>query len=143
MSRRGKAVRTNSENPGLPLNLEDALDGVEDEVLVIDGDYRLKFANAAARKRFPRHDEPLTGQFCYQVLQESRQPCKSPPWNCPLQQVIQSGHISTATYHVPDAGGDRYLQFTAYPLRDSCGNTNAIVEIIRDVTADSLHNRNG
>jgi signal transduction histidine kinase len=109
---------------------------VEDEILVVDPEYRVRFANASMLRRFQKEGESPIGKFCYQVFHNRVEPCHDPLWDCPLQQVLESGNIITIIHPLNLHGVHGYVKITAYPLRDRQGSTSAIVELRRDVTAE-------
>ena len=118
------------------VTLQDIVDGVEDELLVIDSEYRVRFANSAARDRLQKGDKSLVGRLCYEVFYNRDKPCSAPLWDCPLKEVLQSGSTTTVVHPLRVSGTDKYLKITAYPLRDSSGTIKAMVELRRDVTAE-------
>ncbi len=130
------ATRRTVENAGLDMTLQDVVDSVEDELLVIDAEYRLRFANSAARGRLQQGGKSPVGRFCYEVFQGRDGPCGAPLWDCPLRKVLESGTMATFVHTARTLGADTYLKITAYPLRDSHGNIKAIVEMRRNVTAE-------
>jgi signal transduction histidine kinase len=130
------ATQRSTEGVGLDITLKDIVDGLEDELLVIDNEYRVRFVNAAVRERLQKGAESLIGKLCYEVFYGRDKPCGSPLWDCPLRKVIESSNVATVIHPVRTLGTDTYLKVTAYPLRDSQGNTKAIVELRRDVTAE-------
>ena len=137
MGRKKTAIQQADDASGLPVTLQNVADGVEDELLVIDTDYRVGFVNSAVLSRFRKEAESLIGGLCYKVLHERDKPCGAPLWDCLLREVLQSGRASTAIHHVRAFGGaDTYLKITAYPLHDSYGNIKAVLEVRRDVTAE-------
>ena len=123
-----------SETPGIAF--QDVIDAIEDELVVIDSEHRIGSANSAVRSKLQKGDEPLTGRLCYEVFQGRDRPCSTPLWDCPLRKVLQSGSTATVIHRERIHGADRYLKITAYPISGSHGNTKAIVEIRRDVTAE-------
>jgi signal transduction histidine kinase len=133
VSKRKPAQKTVTR-AGLDMSLQDILDGVEDEIVVVDNEYRIRFANSAALKESAA--EPATGKLCYHVLQDRDKPCGPPLWDCPLNRVLESGGTTTVIHPTHTAGTDTYLKITALPLRDGNGNVTAIVELRRDVTAE-------
>ena len=135
---RGKetAVPQAAGNAGLDIPLQDIVDGVEDALLVIDSEYRVRFANLAVGVRLQKKVEGLIGRLCYEALHERNKPCSIPLWECPLRKVFESGKTATIIHPVGILGTDTYIKITAYPLRDSYGNTRAMVELMRDVTAE-------
>ena len=136
MRRKKTATQRVARNAGLDISLQDIVDGLEDELLVIDSDYRVRFANSAVQSRFQKAGESLIGRLCYEVFHDRDKPCSAPLWHCQLREVLQSGSMTTVIHLDPILGAERYLKITAYPLRDSQGNVKAIVELRKDVTAE-------
>lgn len=118
------------------ITLQDIVDGMEDELLVIDRDYRIRFVNLATRSRRQKGSRTLVGKLCYKALYNRDKPCSAPLWNCTLKEVLQSGSKKAVIHPVRLGGTDKYLKITAYPLRDSYGHPKAIVEFRRDITAE-------
>lgn len=125
-----------SRTTGLDISLQDVMDGMEDELAVIDNEYRVKFANSAVRSRSHNEAQSPIGRLCYEVFHGGDRPCGAPLWTCPLRQVLQHGRMTTVIHHHGIPGADKALKITVYPLRDSYGNIKAIVELRRDVTAE-------
>jgi len=136
MGRKDTAIQRKVRNVGLDITLQDIVDSVEDELLVIDSKYRVRFVNSAVRGRFQKGAASLIGRLCYEVFHDRDRPCSAPLWDCPLRGVLQSGCMITAIHPDRILGADRYLKITAYPLRDSYGKTKAMVELRRDVSAE-------
>ena len=131
---RGKG--TASSTLGSEIILQDLVDSIEDELMVIDSDYRVKFANSAVRNK-PRkgHTSPV-GKTCYKVFHNRDRPCSAPLWDCPVGEVLQRGRPKTVIHCERIHGADIYRKITAYPLRDSDGKITSIVELRRDVSAE-------
>ena len=130
------AIQRSANNAGLDITLQDMVDGVEDEFLVIDSEYRVRLTNSAVRSRLRKRAKSPIGRRCYEVFYDRDRPCGAPLWDCPLRKVLESGTTSTVIHPDRVLGANRYLKITAYPLRDRHGNTTAIVELRRDVTAE-------
>jgi len=126
-------------NESSDLSLQAALDGIEDRLFIIDGAYRVRFANLSMRQTF-HGNQPIIGQRCYEVFEGRDNPCSSPLWTCPLPKVLQNGDAATIVSldQTPNAEpmSNRYVKITLYPLRDGQGHMNAFVELRRDVTAE-------
>jgi signal transduction histidine kinase len=139
MDEKQGTIGKRAADQALGLSLEQALDGVEDEVLVVDHAYSVHFANAAMRRRLGSGEEPYLGKPCYQVFEGKAEPCSMPPWDCPLQRVIESGNQVAMIHPLAGAAAgfvDRYVQLAMYPIRDRHGRVNAAVCLRRDVTAE-------
>ncbi|MFC2066748.1 GAF domain-containing protein [Chloroflexota bacterium] len=136
MNRKAKPNQQSKINLNLPISLQNIVDGVEDELLVIDSDYRIRFANSAARGRYSQAEDSLIGHLCFKALHGRNNPCSVPLWNCPLKEVMRSSRASTNIHPVRAPGADTYLKITTYPLQDNHGQTKAVIELRRDVTAE-------
>jgi len=135
MRKKGTAIQQLVGSSNMDITLQDIVDGIEDGLLVIDIEYRIRFVNSVVRSNSPRRGA-LVGRRCYQALYGRDRPCSAPLWNCPLSAVLHSGSMATITHPVRVLGVEKYLKITAYPLRDRYGSTKAIVELRRDVTAE-------
>jgi len=124
---------TDKEDPDKYMQI--VVDHIEDELLVIDREYRIIFANSAARDKFLKVTDSPTGKLCYKVLYGRDKPCTEPLWECPLIKVLESGRPITVVHPERIPGADTYLKITAYPFRDNSGSIKSIVELRRDVTA--------
>jgi len=126
---------TAGEVADMQMALDQVVDGIEDELLVIDREFHVRFANSAARARLQKESESLVGKLCYEVLYSRDSPC-SPPFSvCPLTEVTQSGGSVVLVRSQRDEETSAYSKVSAYPLRDERGNTTGIVEVVRDDTA--------
>ena len=63
-----KRTRVN-KNEGLNVELQEIIDAVEDELLVVDAEYRVRFANATVLSKHHDKDDSPIGKYCYQVFQ--------------------------------------------------------------------------
>jgi signal transduction histidine kinase len=139
MDQKKAAIQRAGGNASLDISLQDVMDGIEDKFFVIDREYRVSFANLAMRQNLPE-SKAFVGKRCYEVFEGRSNPCSSPPWKCPLMKVLQSSAPTVIIYPapVPTAAtvSNSYIKITLYPLKDSQGNINAIVELRKDVTAE-------
>ncbi len=136
MSRQKSSVRQAAKGTGLDIDFQDVADGVEDELLVIDSEYRVRFANAAVLGNLEKNAGSPVGRFCFEVFHGRDKPCDVPLGDCPRKRVFETDSSTTFIRHIQISGLDRYIKITAAPLRDIHGITVAIVELRRDVTAE-------
>ena len=127
-----------SKDAGLGISLQDIIDGVEDDLLVIDSEYRVRLANSAICRKLCGSIKSPIGKHCYEVFQGKDKPCSAPLWECPLSKVLQSGNSATLIhpYHGIGSVSDKYVKVTMWPLKDSYGKIDTLVELRRDVTAE-------
>jgi len=98
------------------------LERMEDGVLIIGPDYRVRFMNPAMEKEFG--DGIST--YCYQYLRDSDVPCKK---NCKLLKVIR-GSTERLEYAIP---GGRTYDVVASPFTDTDGQVCQLA-IFRNIT---------
>jgi len=128
-------------------DLRAIIDGLDDELIVVDLDHRIQQANKAAKMHCNSLEEPI-GQLCYQLFHRGKK-CRLPQCECPMSAVLASGESVKVTHVHPDptTGQKRYLDIVASPMYDPAGQITRIIELMRDVTdekqlADSLLRRN-
>lgn len=97
------------------------IDRIEDGVLIIGPDYRIRFANLAMRRKFGEG----FNSFCYEYLPIPDSTCKSV---CKLPNVLQ-GTVERWLYNFPDG---RTCEVVASPYVDADG-TVCQLAVFRDV----------
>lgn len=116
--------------------LQTIIDSLDDELMVLDGQFHITQANRTLRLK--HKDEDVVGRCCYEVTHRLSHPCRPPYCICPVKQVWQTGTpVRVIHVHNSSQGGstrDRYVEVSASPLRDSSGRITQIVELTRDVT---------
>lgn len=120
------------------LMLQQIADSLEDELFVVDGEYRVRFANLAACQKLATNTDSPLGKLCYEVFQGRDRPCAPPLWECPLPRVFESGNSARVIHPqmFPGAGiCDKYISLSLSPLQDGEG-ISAVVELRRDVSAE-------
>ncbi len=139
MRQKKAATQRASGNASIDINLQGVMDSIEDKLFVIDREYHVSFVNLAMKQSLPEKRQ-FIGKRCYEVFEGRNNPCSFPLWKCPLMKVLQSGDpaMIISPDHAINEGTvpNRYARITLYPLKDSQGSINAIVELRRDVTAE-------
>ncbi|MFC1929926.1 GAF domain-containing protein [Chloroflexota bacterium] len=119
----------------MQIDLQDIIEGIEDEFLVIDADFQIQYANSAALNSLESRSDSPVGKLCYEVLHKRDSPCSAPLWDCPLREVLRTGRAVSIIHPAPPPVINSYLKITAYPLPGK-KKTEAMVELRRDVTAE-------
>ncbi len=118
--------------------LNDIFNSLEDELIVIDRDYRIIQANKAALSRYGGRGRRIIGKSCYKISHGQSEPCRPPHHECPLREVWETGKPARVTHrHISQVKGEereRYLDIIASPITDRRGNVIAVTELMRDVT---------
>jgi two-component system NtrC family sensor kinase len=121
--------------------LERVINSIQEEIFVIDTDFRILDANDAALKAAGLPKEDVVGKYCYQISHQSQTPCSSKDHPCPMQDVLRTGNHSHATHkHYKSDGNVCYYELVHYPLKDEEGKVTQVIEIGRDIS-DELERR--
>ncbi len=117
--------------------VETVVNSIEDQLLVIDKDYRIVTANRRALEHVT--GSPV-GQYCYAVSHDMNKPCWAEGYECPAQSVFLTGrNFRTTHQHSGPAGERRFHEIVATPIKDAAGNVIQVIELIRDVTERIRH----
>lgn len=110
------------------------LNSLQDEVMVIDRDYRIIDANAAFLGRLKCTWKEVIGRRCYEVTYQRDRPCDT---TCPLQQVWESRNPVQAFHIHYEPNGDKlYFNLVALPICDADGEVVQVIAVCHDVTAE-------
>lgn len=116
------------------------LDGLHDEILIIDQDYFITDVNGPFLRKTGYHREEVVGKHCYEISHHSAVPCwqmKPPEHPCPAVEVWQTSRSARAVHlHYDVDGKAAWMDLAASPLVDGKGNVSAIVEAGREVTSE-------
>jgi len=116
---------------------QSVINSLDDEVVVIDRDFRVIYANEAVMRKHGLDKSKVIGRFCYELSHGAHEPCNSPDCICPANKVWNSGE-SAQTVHLHHHGSgddieERYVEVKASPLRNK-GNVSETILVIRDIT---------
>ncbi len=136
MDRRMNKSQTDSGSVGAEIDTDDIVGSIQDELVVIDSEYRIRWANSAALERLKNGAEFPVDKLCYEVFYDRDKPCGTPMWDCPLKQVLKSGNMKTILHSLGTFGTETYLKVIAYPFHEGSDGIKGIVELRRDVTEE-------
>jgi PAS domain S-box-containing protein len=121
--------------------LERVFNGIQEEIFVIDTDFKIVDANDAALKAAGVTKEEVLGKHCFEISHKSDAPCSSADHPCPMEKVLTTGNFSQVTHkHYKSDGEPRYYELVHYPIKDENGKIVQVVEIGRDISYE-LHKR--
>jgi PAS domain S-box-containing protein len=110
--------------------LQSVFDSISDGITVLDCDHNVLRVNAWVEGLYAAKGQ-LTGRKCYEVFMDRAAPC---PW-CPCVRAIQSGDRRTEVMPYPTASrAARWMEISAFPLKDESGNVVAVIKHMRDIT---------
>jgi PAS domain S-box-containing protein len=121
------------------------IDGIKDQIMVVDRDYRIKEANELLVKRLGKPKHEIVGKYCYRVLHNLDRPCDIPNHPCPVQDTLKTGKTSEVLHTHFKGREVSYHRVIAYPIFDDQGVVAYVIEMARDVTrwkkaGEQMHN---
>jgi PAS domain S-box-containing protein len=117
--------------------LQRTIDGVDEPIMFIDTNYKIKLMNRVVRERYADTggvvgEGPL---FCYQVSHHRDVPCDGSGYPCPMSEVMEK-HRAARTVHVhfEKNGEKKFIEIIATPMFSPDGRVEGIIESARDIT---------
>ena len=111
-------------------------DLIQEEVLVINIDYRITDVNQALLKKLKMKREDVIGHYCYEITHHQDVPCSGKHHPCPLVQTLETKeYFQTTHVHLDKNKNEMYYSISTYPLFEGNDIIGAI-EISRDITGD-------
>jgi two-component system NtrC family sensor kinase len=116
--------------------LQSIVDGVSDPIMVIAGDFTVRFMNEAAKAVSSCGGLSAdTRRFCYEVSHGRTEPCGSAGEPCPVGEAFNTGKpAGIFHYHLDNGNKQTILEVSASPLFNETGDVTGVVELMRDVT---------
>ena len=79
--------------------------------------------------------EEIIGRKCYEIFQNSDQPCDDKKIPCPLKRVIQNkDKVSQVITRLNSKGQVQYFEVNIYPIWERNGKISKFIDISRDIT---------
>ncbi|NPA41370.1 MAG: PAS domain-containing sensor histidine kinase [Aquificae bacterium] len=109
-------------------------DHFDEEVVVIDRNFRIVYAN----KKYAQdlgYDSPeeVIGSYCYVVSHHQDKPCEGECHPCPLREIEKTGRsVNVVHTHYTHDKKEVPVEICAFPIE----NGEKIVQIIRDIKSD-------
>ncbi len=104
------------------------LDAIPDNLLLLNREMQIVWANKAATDRFLLDDTSSSGKECFMLC------CKLPSAReeCPTFKCVQTGDAALSKIVSPS--GDIF-DIRAYPIKDEAGDVKNVIEVISDITS--------
>ncbi len=106
---------------------QSTFDAIEDLVVVIDKDHRIRAANKAARSSVP--GQQIVGMHCYEVFHRTT----SPRPDCPFEESARTGKPAHAEWSEPHFKGC-WFNVSTFPIPAEDGSVEQFVHVVRDVS---------
>lgn len=106
------------------------LDAIQDGIVVLDPDLNIILANQTMKSIYA-DEGPLVGKKCHEVYFGRDERCEI----CPSVRVLETGKMAMDEVPFSKFGSkDGTAELFAFPVFDSAGRINSVVEYIRDIT---------
>jgi len=113
--------------------LDAVINSINDELMVIDREYRVISANRAVLERC---GEKAVGEYCYSVSHKQSVPCWLEGEECPVKKVFETGETVRMTHrHKIEGDKEYFYEIVASPIKDESGSVVHVIELMRDITA--------
>lgn len=114
--------------------LQAILDGVDDEIVVLDRDLRVVAANRAFRSGCAQPELEIDDHSCRDAS-KSRYCGTEAAGGCPVERVFETGQLHKGIVSRLDAEGKEHaIEIHASPLRGPDGRVELVVEVRRDIS---------
>jgi two-component system sensor kinase FixL len=117
------------------LFLKTLYDGINEEIMVMDGGYTILDVNRVFLSNQGLSREAVVGKKCHRVIYQREEPCNAKGQMCPLERARATGKRVEVTHQVKrEDGSTGEIVRLIYPLVFDDPEKNQFVEISRDVT---------
>ena len=112
------------------------VDGLEDDVLSIDNDFRIVAVNISMARTLDKHPRDLIGQLCYQAIYGLESCCPDQGRPCPVLRCRTTHRVESDYHELPYSGEEemQYIEVRVTPLVGLKDGTAEFILTRRDVT---------
>ncbi len=119
-------------------HLRTIINSLQDELLVVDKQYRIIETNEALLSRYGKVREEVIGHSCGEIPYDVTGRCLIPFEKCPLRTVLETGKAARLTHAQVDSSedgkGTRFVDIVASPIISGDGTTTGVTVLMRDIT---------
>ncbi len=116
--------------------LDRILNGLFEGVMVLDLERRIVDINKGFSDQYGQPRQEIIGKTCHEVTHACPRPCDEMGNICPFLDVIKNkSRVNAEHIHKDGYGNDRIVEINCFPLLDSNGQIEQIVELTHDITA--------
>jgi two-component system NtrC family sensor kinase len=110
------------------------INGIRDQIMVIDKDYKIEKVNKAFLDRVGKKEKEIIGRHCYHILHDEDKPCKISKHLCPVREAFNSGEPYEVLHTRYKGRKVSYFRIISYPMPDERGSVTRVIEMVRDIT---------
>jgi len=113
---------------------ETMLNNIPEEIALLDREtLKIIDVNQTFLEVHSKTKEEVTGGYCYKITHGSDEICRDEKHLCPL--FVQEKETPVVHTHLDRNGEQRFVEVSVWPVFDNGRETNEIVHIARDITA--------
>jgi PAS domain S-box-containing protein len=109
--------------------LQTVFDAIQDGLSVVDGECNIIRVNPGL-ERMCANEKPLVGKKCYTAYGLGGEPCA---W-CPALETKSNGGGSREVVFQSGVEGPRWIDLSAFPLKNTAGDVIGVIEHMKDIT---------
>jgi nitrogen fixation/metabolism regulation signal transduction histidine kinase len=116
--------------------LEHVINGIDDEIVVVDQDFKIVTANVAYLNKQDGPRQDIVGRACSLDLGDSQVFCsQDSSGRCPVRAAFRDGKLQKTLHSFIDPHGrEKYLEIYCSPLKNEQGEVFQVIELRRDIT---------
>ena len=119
--------------------LRTIIDGIGEDILVIDKDLRIVEATESYLRRRELTREQVINKYCFAVFKSLGEPCLLEQGKCPVTSSVDLTETQCKMVKFTDRKGSlRYHEASWYPIENERSDVAYGVKIIRDVTETKI-----
>ena len=107
---------------------ERTFNSIDDMVMILDPDLRIRQANDSTRRALRTHHNPVEGKHCYEVFQDRTTPCDG----CPLLKTLKTRKPRSAEMEYSALGST--VLMSGSPILDEEANLSGLVYTAKDMS---------
>ncbi len=108
-------------------------DSLDEQVVIIDRDYRIIYANEAyIKENGYKNKEEVIGQPCYKISHKRETPCEGECHPCPLKEIEKTrGTVKVVHTHYTHDNKETPVEICAFSMKDG-----RVLQIIKNIGRD-------
>lgn len=111
------------------------LESISEGLVVVNREFKIVIANKAYCEQVKVLIDDIIGQPCYRISHHADRPCYENNEKCAVKEAYDTGEPAISVHkHYDKYGAPIFVETRAYPIKDSSGKTNSVVETITNIT---------
>jgi two-component system NtrC family sensor kinase len=110
-------------------------EGFKEAIFLLKSNFEIVDANDAMLKLLGMSRDQVIGRTCHEISHGLIAPCNSSSCQCPMRETLETGRSAHAIHvHLDRDNKPRYMEVSAFPLKNYLGQMTMVFEFCRDIT---------